>query len=74
MAIGGEVSFFRVPDNLSDTYDGSYTDYDFYGLINFNRNVGAQVGYRSIDIFYEADFDHGALKFKGWYFGGTLRF
>lgn len=74
VAIGGEVSFFRVPDNLSETYDGSYTDYDFYGLVNFNRNVGAQVGYRSIDIFYEADFDHGALKFKGWYFGGTLRF
>lgn len=74
VAIGGEVSFFRVPDNLSDSYDGSYTDYDFYALVNFNRNVGAQVGYRSIDIFYEADLDHGALEFKGWYFGGTLRF
>lgn len=74
VAIGGEVSFFRVPDNLSDSYDGSYTDYDFYALVNFNRNVGAQAGYRSIDIFYEADLDHGALEFKGWYFGGTLRF
>lgn len=74
VAIGGEVSFFRVPDNLSDSYDGSYTDYDFYGLVNFTRNVGAQAGYRSIDIFYEADLDHGGLKFKGWYFGGTVRF
>jgi hypothetical protein len=74
VAVGGEVSFFRVPDNLSDTYDGSYTDYDFYGLVNFNKNFGAQVGYRSIDIFYEADVDRGALKFKGWYFGGTARF
>lgn len=74
VAIGGEVSFFRVPDNLSESYDGSYTDYDFYGLVNFNKNVGAQAGYRSIDIFYEADLDHGGLKFKGWYFGGTLRF
>lgn len=74
VAVGGEVSFFRVPDNLSESYDGSYTDYDFYALVNFNRNVGAQVGYRSIDIFYQADLDHGALDFKGWYFGGTLRF
>ncbi len=74
VAVGGEMSFFRVPDNLSENYGGSYTDYDFYGLINFNRNVGAQVGYRSIDVFYEADADRGTLKFKGWYFGGTLRF
>ena len=74
LAIGGEFNFFRVPDNLSDSYDGEYTDYDFYGLVNFNNNVGAQVGYRSIDVFYKADNDTGTLKFTGWYFGGTVRF
>ena len=64
VAFGGEMTFFRVPENLSETYGGKYTDYDFYGLVNFNRNTGATVGYKSIDAFYEVDNDSGALKFK----------
>ena len=74
VAVGGEMTFFRVPDNLSDTYDASYTDYEFYGLVNFTNNVGATLGYKSIDAFYEVDNDSGALQFKGWYFNGVLRF
>jgi hypothetical protein len=74
VAIGGEFSFFRIPDDLGEDYDGKYTDFDFYGLVNFNNNVGAQIGYRSVDVFYELDLDTGALKFSGWYFGGTIRF
>ncbi|MDH4063074.1 MAG: hypothetical protein OEW19_01640 [Acidobacteriota bacterium] len=74
LAIGGEISFFRVPDNLSDTYDGSYTDYDFYATLNFTRNAGATFGYRSVDVFYQVDNDTGALKFKGIYFAGVVRF
>jgi hypothetical protein len=74
LAVGGEVTFFRVPGGISESYGGDYTDFDIYGLLNFTNNVGAQVGYRSIDVFYEVDEDSGALKFKGWYFGGTVRF
>ncbi len=74
VAIGGEVSFFRIPDNLSDDYKGRYTDFDLYGTVNFTRNVGATVGYRSIDVFYQADNDTGALKFNGLYLSGVLRF
>ena len=29
---------------------------------------------RAVDVLYEADADHGQLKFKGWYFGGVARF
>lgn len=74
LAVGGEMSFFRTPENLKDTFDGSYTDYDFYGTLNFNKYVGAQVGYRSIDIFYAVDEDSGSLRFKGMYFSGVVRF
>ncbi len=74
LAVGGEVSFFRVPDQLSDRYDGGYTDYDFYATANFNAHTGAQVGYRSIDAFYTLDRDNGALKFKGLYFSGIVRY
>jgi hypothetical protein len=73
-AIGGEVSFFRVPDNISEDYDGSYTDYDVYATVNFTQNVGATTGYRSVDVFYEAERDTGALKFKGLYIVGVVRF
>jgi len=74
LAVGGEVSFFRVPSNLSDKFNAKYTDYDFYSTLNFNNNVGAQVGYRSIDVFYSLDNDSGSLRFKGLYFAGVVRF
>ncbi len=73
-AIGGEVSFFRVPDGLSEDYDGEYTDWEIYGTLNFTNNVGATLGYRSIDVFYNADRDTGALKFKGLHITGVVRF
>lgn len=74
VAIGGEVSFFKIPDNLSEDYEGDYTDFDIYGTVNFTNNVGATVGFRSIDAFYKVDNDTGALKFKGLYFAGVVRF
>jgi hypothetical protein len=74
VAIGGEVSFFRVPDNLSNRYDGEYTDFDIYGTVNFTRHFGASVGFRSVDVFYKVDDDSGALKFNGLYFSGVVRF
>lgn len=74
VAVGGEVSFFRVPDNLSEDYDGEYTDFDIYSTVNFSKNVGASVGFRSLDAFYKADNDTGALKFNGLYFNGVVRF
>lgn len=74
IAIGGEVNFFKVPENLSDQYQGRYMDYDFYSTVNFTDNFGAQVGYRSIDVSYAVDLDSGNLKFKGWYYAGIVRF
>lgn len=73
-AVGGEASFFRIPDGLSEDYDGEYTDWEIYGTLNFTNNVGATVGYRSIDVFYDADRDTGALRFTGFHFTGVVRF
>lgn len=73
-SVTGEVTFFKVPENLAENYDGRYLDFDFYGTFNVNRNFGAQVGYRSIEAFYEVDFDRGDLQFKGWYFAAVLRY
>lgn len=76
VSITGEVSFFKVPENLAEQIDGTgrYLDYDFYGTFNVNRYVGAQVGLRSIDVQYRKDADAGTLDFTGWYFGGVVRF
>jgi hypothetical protein len=72
-AVGGELSFFRLPGEY-ENYDGKYTDVDFYGTVNFTNNVGATLGYRSIDVFYKAERDNGALKFSGLYISGVVRF
>jgi hypothetical protein len=74
LALGAEMSFFRVPKSLRDTFDGHYYDFDFYGTVNFNRYVGAQMGFKSIDVFYALDEDEGTLKFSGLYFGGVIRY
>jgi hypothetical protein len=76
VSITGEVSFFKVPDSLSEQFNGGgrYLDYDFYGTFNFNRYIGAQVGLRSVDVEYFKDLDSGNLNFKGLYFGGVIRY
>jgi len=76
LAVTGEASFFRVPDSLGEQLggDASYTDWDFNATYNMNRYVGVQVGYRSINAFYDVDTDNGSLKFKGIYFGGVIRY
>lgn len=76
VSITGEVSFFKVPENLGEQFNGGgrYLDYDFYGTFNFTNNVGAQLGLRSVDVEYFKDLDSGTLTFKGWYFGGVVRY
>ena len=76
VSITGEVSFFRVPESLGEQINGGgrYLDYDFYGTFNFTNNVGAQLGLRSVDVEYFKDLDSGTLTFKGWYFGGVIRY
>ena len=71
----GEVTYFRVPEGLGrEEFGGRYLEYDFYGTFNFTDNAAAQFGRRSIDVDYFEEFDAGRLSFRGWYFGGVLRY
>ena len=76
LAVTGEMSFFRVPKSLGEQLggDASYTDFDLNATYNISRNVGTQLGYRSVNAFYDVDTDNGTLKFKGIYFGGVIRY
>jgi len=76
ISITGQFTFFKLPDAALDTtdYSGKYYDFDLYGTVNFNNFVGAQVGYRSMDVFYKVQHDNGTMNLKGLYFGVVGRF
>ena len=73
-SVTGEFTGFKVPDSVTEEFDGTFWDFDIYATLNVGRNVGVQGGYRSLDVEYIASEDIGRLKMKGPYFGGVLRF
>lgn len=74
VAVTFEVTGVGLPSKITDDVEARYVEYDFYGTFNFNRYVGAQVGYRAIDVHYKIDLDEGDFLLKGPYFGIVARF
>ena len=74
ISITGELSGLTSGHLFGDDYRAHYFDFDLYGTVNFNDYVGAQVGYRSFNVFYHVDEDEGDLDLRGLYFGGVVRF
>ena len=69
LAVTGEVSYFRLPSDLLENFTGEYVDYDISGTLNFTEQIGAQVGYRSLNLNVTSDEDVADLKLEGPYFG-----
>lgn len=69
-----EVTGFKVPEQIDQDTRGEYLDIDVYGTLNFSRNFGVQIGYRSIDVSYLVDQDRGSLTLKGVYYAAVVRF
>jgi hypothetical protein len=74
ISITGEFSGLPELGSESSRFHAKYYDFDFYGTVNFNDNLGAQAGYRSFDVLYKVNKDSGTMKLKGLYFGGVARF
>lgn len=75
ISITGEFSGFpEIGTTGSSRYGGKYYDFDLYGTVNFSDHLGAQAGYRSLDVLYKVNKDSGTMKLKGLYFGGVARF
>jgi hypothetical protein len=74
VSITGEAAGFKIPDSASSKYHGNWVDVNIYGTVNFTRNVGAQLGFRSIDLGYQIKSDSGSLTMKGIYFGVVARY
>jgi hypothetical protein len=72
LAIGGELTLFKVPE--IDGYEGSFYDLDIYGTYNFTHNFGVSGGWRTLDLNYLAESDTGDLRLSGIYFAGVARF
>ncbi len=74
ISITGEITGFKLPENVVKNATGHYVDVDFYGTLNFTNNVGAQLGYRSFDLGYAVDTNTGSFTLKGMYFGIVARY
>ena len=74
ISITGELDRLQDSDSIDERYQAHYFDFDLYGTVNFNDYVGAQIGYRSLDLGYIFEDDHGDFKAKGMYFGGVVRY
>ena len=74
VSVTGEATFFKLPDTIDDRYGGHYVDIDIYGTVNFNNYIGAQAGYRSLDLGYLVKQDTGSFKLRGLYFGVIARY
>ena len=72
VSITAELGGLKFPE--VDEYEGSLFDIDLYGTVSFNRYLGAQLGYRSLDLSYDADEDSGDLQLNGIYVMGVVRF
>src|SRR5207249_3284115 len=63
ISITGEFSGFpEIGTTGSSRYGGKYYDFDMYGTVNFSDHLGAQAGYRSFDVLYKVNQDHGTMK------------
>ena len=78
LSITADITGFSVPQSLADSLSpGSsahYVDVDIFGTWNFTNLIGAQVGFRSLDMGFAYDANEGAFTLKGMYFGVVARY
>ncbi|HKT80510.1 MAG TPA: hypothetical protein VJP86_09860 [Vicinamibacterales bacterium] len=74
LAIGGEFVAFGLPSSLIENAEGHYFDLNLYGTYNFTNYIGAQVGYRRLDLGYVFEDDNGSFLLRGLYFGVVARY
>lgn len=72
VAINFELTALKIPQ--IEDYKASYIDWDLAGIINFNKNVGARVGFRSVNVNYVFELDTGDMNLNGFYFAGVVRY
>lgn len=73
LAINFEISGLKVPE-LDGKYEGNYSDMELSGTVNITNNLGVSAGWRRLDTNLRIERDFGDLKFRGFWFGGAIRY
>jgi hypothetical protein len=74
LSLTGEVTFFGVPDRPDGHYGGHVADLDVSAVWNLTRPLGAQFGFRMIDIDHLGEWNTATFTLKGVYVGALVRY
>ena len=74
LSLTGEVTFFGVPDRSDGHYGGHVADVDVSAVWNVTRHLGAQAGFRDIDINHLGEWNTATFSLKGLYIGALIRY
>ena len=74
LGITAEVTGFRLPSRIDEHARGEYIDFDISGTLNFTQQLGAQIGYRSLDLNGAVERESASLKLAGIYVAALVRF
>jgi hypothetical protein len=75
LAVHFEFSGMKAPDSFfGDRFSGVYTDMELSATVNITKNLGVNVGWRRMNTDIRVNADYGDLNFRGYAFGGIVRF
>ena len=74
VSLTGEVTFFGVPDRPDGHYGGHVADVDVSAVWNVTRHLGAQAGFRDIDINHLGEWNTATFTLKGVYVAALVRY
>jgi hypothetical protein len=74
VSLAGEVTFFGVPDRADRHFGGHIADVDVSAIWHVTRHLGAQAGFRDIDINHLGEWNTATLNLTGPYVGALVRF
>ena len=73
-SLTGEATLFGVPDRPDGHYGGHIADVDVSAVWNVTRYLGAQFGFRAIDINHLGEWNTATFTLKGVYAGALVRY
>ncbi len=74
LGISAEITGVTLPEEVAKDYGGEYIDFDVHGTLNFTEQIGAQIGYRSVDMSGFFETERVDLRLEGIYVGALIRF
>ena len=74
LSLTAEATFFGVPDRPDGHYGGHVADVDVSAVWNLTRYLGAQLGFRTIDINHLGEWNTATFTLKGVYVGALVRY